>query len=258
MSWHIEDIKGQKREIAIAEDNKETSREQTETRMFGELVEEMRKNGSDLVAEVIEEKAEGLEDGRMWFMECTTGPLIEPGRGDTWTRTARRMGLSFNPDEHDTTRYKNRSNLTTETLISGLTLRSALLFCPLEGIEMYQFFRKISTKESAADIFHAVLNTLSGEIKSSLNMKSLNRLFRYLETKFNLQLGKIIVGLSSLEELELLLERRVPYLENFKVDIAKCRRDKSSCVELETVARTLPGEFCMLPLFCLNVNQIYL
>ena len=104
-------------------------------------------------------------------------------------------------------RYKKKNNLTRETLIRGFTLRSTLLFCPLEGIEMYHFFRKISnsTKESAADIFHAVLNTLSGEILNSLNIKSLNRFFRYLETKFNLQLGKIIVGLSSLEELELLL-----------------------------------------------------
>ena len=109
---------------------------------------------------------------------------------------------------------------------------------------MYQFFRKISnsSKESAADIFHAVLNTLSGEVKSSLNLKSLNRLFRHLETKFDLQLGKIMVGLSSLEELELLLERRVPYLENFKVDVAKCRRNKSSCVELESAANSIPGE----------------
>ena len=47
MSWHIEDSQGKKREIAMAEDNEETSREQTETRMFGELVEEMRKNLQD-------------------------------------------------------------------------------------------------------------------------------------------------------------------------------------------------------------------
>ena len=81
---------------------------------------------------------------------------------------------------------------------------------------------------------------------SSLNLKSLNRLFRYLETKFNLQLGKIIVGLSSLEELELLLERRVPYLENFKAAVSKCRRNKSSCVELETAASSLPGKVGLL------------
>ena len=175
-------------------------------------------------------------------MECTKGPLTELGRED-WTKKAETMGFSFNPDEHDGKKYENKNNLSRETLISGLTLRSALLFCPLEGIEMYQFFRKISnsSKESAPDIFQALLNTLSGEVTNSLNLKSLNRLFRFLETKFNLQLGKIMVGLSSLDELELLLERRVPYLENFKVEIAKCRRNKSTCGQLETAASSLPG-----------------
>ena len=152
--------------------------------------------------------------------------------------------MTFNPDEYDSKKYENKNDLSRETLISGLTLRSALLFCPTEGIEMYQFFRKLSNKhkESAANIFHAVLNTLSGEVTSSLNLKSLNRFFRYLETKFNLQLGKIMVGLSSLEELELLLERRAPYLESFKADVAKCGSNTSSCEELEMAARTLPGK----------------
>ena len=229
----------------------EISKVQTETRMFGDLVEKMKKNGSDLVTEVIKEKVNGTESGRIWYMECTDGLLTQLSAGESWTTKIERMGLTFNPDNHDTKEYATKNNLSSETLISGLRLRSALLFCPLEGIEMYQFFSKISAKESAADIFHAVINTLSGEIASSLNIKSLNRLFRYLQTKFNLQVGKIVVGLSSLEELEVLLERRMPYLENFREDVAKCRIDKNSCVKLETAARTLPGEseFCLVLLF---------
>ena len=215
--------------------------------MFGDLVQEKKRGGSDLVAEVIEEKAEGIEGDRIWYLECTEGPITELGREENWTIKAEKMNINFNPesDEYDSKKYEKLNNLSHETLISGLKLRSAVLFCPLEGIEMYQFFRKISNsnEESAADIFHAVLNTLSsGEVMSSLNIKSLNRFFKTLETMFNLQLGKIMVGLSSLEELELLLERRAPYLENFEAEIANCRRDERNCAELEKVARTLPGE----------------
>ena len=249
MTWHVEDNEGQKVEIRMPEDSldKNFIRERTETRMFGDLVQEKKRGGSDLVAEVIEEKAQGIEGDRIWYLECTEGPITELGRDENWTIKAEKMNINFNPesDEYDSKKYEKLNNLSRETLISGLKLRSAVLFCPLEGIEMYQFFRKISnsTEESAADIFHAVLNTLSsGEVMSSLNIKSLNRFFKNLETMFNLQLGKIMVGLSSLEELELLLERRAPYLENFEAEIANCRRDEKNCAELEKVARTLPGE----------------
>ena len=44
MSWHIEDSEGETREITMDKDNKELEREQTETRMFGDLVDKMKKS----------------------------------------------------------------------------------------------------------------------------------------------------------------------------------------------------------------------
>ena len=255
MSWHIEDSEGQEKKITRVEENSIIRKGRTETRMFGDL---LQKNGSKSLNTMIQEKANGIDSGYIWYLECTGGPMIELSRGEDWTSKAERMNISFNPDSiYDEDKYEAFNNLTKETLIKGLSFKSALLFCPREGIQMYQFFKKLAAEESAANIFHAVLNTLSsGEVKNSLNLKSLNRFFTYLESKFNLKLGKIVVGLSSLEKLEVLLGRKVPFLENFEADIATCRQDNGSCTALATMARTLPGKQFYFLLMCACSNRL--
>ena len=117
-----------------------------------------------------------------------------------------------------------------------------MLYCSSEAIEAYKFNIETIEKESVSTILQSTLNNMNGQILGQLNLKAVHRFYNILEKKFSLQLGRIVVALSSKSELKTLMARKVPYLTRFAKQINDCT-EMDKCKETESIMKDLPGKF---------------
>ena len=80
-----------------------------------------------------------------------------------------------------------------------------------------------------------VVNTIELEkVKEAENRNLIFGLYQYLEKTFNLQLGKILLGVSSPSELREMLMRKLPYIMSFSNEIELCFAN-NNCKSLENL-----------------------
>ena len=91
------------------------------------------------------------------------------------------------------------------------------------------------SKESLRTIIKVVVNTIELEkVKEAENRNLIFGLYQYLEKTFNLQLGKILLGVSSPSELREMLMRKLPYITPFSNEMELCFVN-NNCKSLENL-----------------------
>jgi hypothetical protein len=197
-----------------------------------------------------EEKTQSIDRRRSWYKtSCTKGQLLKVGSSAKIITLARSIdvtvaksnvgsGAWLSTDVDDG--HGTEQSPSDEDISTGLRLFFTLIYCSQEGIEMYTFFNQTISSESAPTILQTTMNMLRTPLKNAINSRSMNRLYGFLEDRFSLQLGKILVALSSMSELDILINRGAPYLAKFTDAIKNCKKD-DNCTEVESSAKSLPG-----------------
>ena len=125
--------------------------------------------------------------------------------------------------ELDINQYKlTEVNITSSVDIeTGLLVYSVMMVCPEETF-LWLFLHNLISKESADTLLLATVNTIMSE-KLSKHIKTLaGEFYLDLQRFFNLELGRILLSLSSLSELEDLLIQDLPFFTPYMGDIQQC------------------------------------
>ena len=87
-------------------------------------------------------------------------------------------------------------------------------------------------------IIKVTVNTIQlGKVKEVLNKNLLYEFYRHLEKRFNLQLGRILLSVSSQPELEAMLIKKLPYITPFSNEIDTCFIEKD-CNQLKQLIKS--------------------
>ena len=93
--------------------------------------------------------------------------------------------------------------------------------------------------QSRRAIIRTVVDTIkSGTIVNQESRKSLNDLYLFLEQQYDLQFGKVLLALSSMEELEEMMDKDWPFFAKYSQEVDLCLNG-TSCDSLNDVIATL-------------------
>ena len=115
-----------------------------------------------------------------------------------------------------------------EDITTGFMLTSAMVYCPKPVFTIYDFLRRLVTSETPRTIIQATVNTIQSEIiKEPDNQQRFYKFYTVLDKIFNFQLGKILLAISSLSQLEDMVTKDLPYITKYLEEIEKCLAGKS-------------------------------
>ena len=202
---------------------------------------EKKINGTtkNLKLTTIEVKTESIDEGSFWYKSiCPHVEMVNShfyGICDSIT-----IGIGL--DLPGNTNTIDNEDISDEAIREGFELYFTVLFCPVEGIQLYKFHEKLVTWQSAPTIIQTTVNNIgASSVKSSINLKSVNKFYKVIEDMFQLQLGKIVIAQSSQSELRILFSRRLPYLDRFGGEVEECT-ERDECEDLHRLVETLSGE----------------
>ena len=119
-----------------------------------------------------------------------------------------------------------------------MKIYSILAFCNPETLKLGKFLNDLVTKANLRTIIKAVVNTIDLEkVKEAENRNLLFGFYQYLEKTLNLQLGKILISVSSPSELMAMLMKQVPYIMQFSNEIEACFTNKD-CKNLQELVNS--------------------
>ena len=122
-------------------------------------------------------------------------------------------------------------NPTDEDIETGLRLHFFLSYCN-EATNIGVFLFDLVSSEAPSTILQATINTLqSGNVRSWLGKQMMVDFYRQLDKLFHLRLGKILLEISSLQQLEAMLAQGAPYLDAYRDEISRCVKE-NDCQEL--------------------------
>ena len=214
MSWHIQNSNGTRWNPKVANTDDTTAKimkEMTDLASF-----QKTKPPKDTYPK---QKSASLDANMKWYKTlCKVGQHITadtPMRQDgVETDLFSKMALTtqWPPSAN------SNANHSEEAIHQGFSLVSDLLYCSVEGIKIYQFYNKTLKTESLPTILQATINNLvRNRLSSYITLKSVARFYSFLEKQYDLQLGRVLVGLSTREELAVLMDRGLPFLTRWRV-----------------------------------------
>ena len=149
-----------------------------------------------------------------------------------YTQLIEQMG---NLSKSSTTENLNPSDEDIET---GLGLHFILSYCN-EATNIGVFLFDLVSSEAPSTILQATINTLqSGNVRSWLGKQMMVDFYRQLDKLFHLHLGKILLEISSVPQLEAILAQGAPYIDAYRDEISRCVKE-NDCQEL--VGFSSPG-----------------
>ena len=117
------------------------------------------------------------------------------------------------------------NKLTSHDLLHGVEFYYYLTHQTYETDRLRFFFINIIiSNESPGTIFQATINTLKPRvIRDKTNFEMVKLFYQKLEDIFDLQLGKILIALSTRDELEeMIMNMDPPYFVKYKEEILEC------------------------------------
>ena len=128
--------------------------------------------------------------------------------------------------------------ITREDIKTGLSIYAVFVYCS-ESVPLSQFLRSLLSTQSPRTIIKATVNTIaSDDIKENFNRKGLNLFYGALDKIFNFQLGKILLAISSPEEIKLLMNKERPYFAKYINEIDKCFNN-TNCMDVVSLINDL-------------------
>ena len=129
-------------------------------------------------------------------------------------------------------------SITEEDIETGLKMYYAILFCNKEALELRQFLENVVSTQSPRALLLAIVNTLQSQNISWRNKVFLGEIYGAVEKVFDLQLGKILIALSTPSQLISVMDHDLPYLSAYEKPIKRCLTD-GKCQEVRTLIGSL-------------------
>ena len=122
--------------------------------------------------------------------------------------------------------------ISREDYVMGFKIYSIIVFCNPETLKLGQFLYNLASEENLSTIVKATVNTIELErVEEMKNRKQLFGFYAHLEKALDLQLGRIILALSSPKELNEMLAMKLPFTMPYSREIETCFND-NECSEL--------------------------
>lgn len=134
----------------------------------------------------------------------------------------------------------NSSSFQSEDFLNGAKIFFATIFCPNSlSLELLSFFQRMVKSQSPRSVIKIVVDTIqSGDINNRESKKSVNELYLALEMEFDLQYGRVLLALSSKEELEEMLSKEWPFFGKYSQELTLCLNG-TRCDRLNDIIATL-------------------
>ena len=161
---------------------------------------------------------------------CSTGQI----KVESWRNPFEKITLGL-----PTVPYQG--NISTDDLVTGFKIYSILVFCNQETLKLGQFLYNIVSDTNLRTIIKSAVGTIElGRVKEWENKNLLFDFYRHLEETFNLQLGKILLAVSSPFELREMLIKKLPYITKFSNEIDSCLNN-GGCEQLKNLVGAQGG-----------------
>ena len=188
----------------------------------------------EIVMKAIEEKyVMGLKATRMIsYDECTNGQIKVVRGRNPFDKI--NLGLS---------KATYQGDITTEDYVTGYKIYSILVFCNPETLKLGKFLYNMVSDNNLRTIIKVAVNTIqSDRVKEVENKNLLFGFYQHLEKSFNLELGRILLAVSSPSELQAMLIKNLPYITPFSNEIEACFNNKD-CSALGNLVKGKLGLF---------------
>ena len=120
----------------------------------------------------------------------------------------------------------------------ALELYSKLLYCPRESQGAKQLIKNLLDEGNLATLLLATINTIqNSKIKDPTVWRGFRDVYEVLEVELGLLYGKIILAVSSMEEVGDILARDWPYLDAYRNEVDACL--KGDCSGVSTLVGDL-------------------
>ena len=135
---------------------------------------------------------------------------------------------------------ESSASLKNEDLYMGAKILFAMKFCPPQmSLRLLIFFKEMFKSQSSVSIIRTIVDTIqSGILEDEDSRSKLNELYLVVEEEFDLQYGKVLLALSSKEQIEELLGKDWPFFVKYSKEVDHCLRG-ISCDNLIDIIATL-------------------
>ena len=133
---------------------------------------------------------------------------------------------------------KSPNPFITEDIVTGLKLFSIMIYCS-ESVKLYKFLHEIFTTQSPRTLFKTIINTIqSDNIKESRNLASLEKIYEEIDNLFHLQLGKILLAISSPKQIHTMINNVFPPIYKY-IEMIKMCLNYSNCEDVNKLIKEL-------------------
>ena len=174
---------------------------------------------AEIIHETVKEKYAMMKSKTIDLDECVNGQIkIERGPFD-------KIDFGLKSTNFD-------GSISREDYVMGFKIYSIIVFCNSETLKLGQFLYNLASEENLSTIIKATVNTIELErVEEMKNRKQLFGFYTHLEKALDLQLGRIILALSSPKELNEMLSRKLPFTMPYSREIETCING-NECSEL--------------------------
>ena len=174
---------------------------------------------AEIIDETVKEKYAMMKSKTIDLDECVNGQIkIERGPFD-------KIDFGLKSTNFD-------GPISREDYVMGFKIYSIIVFCNSETLKLGQFLYNLASEENLSTIVKATVNTIELErVEEMKNRKQLFGFYTHLEKALDLQLGRIILALSSPKELNEMLSRKLPFTMPYSREIETCING-NECSEL--------------------------
>ena len=145
-------------------------------------------------------------------------------------------------------RIENVTSFQDVYFHSGTKIFVALTYCPHSlSLKLLTFFQGLVNSPSV--LIRTVVDTIQSGNSSGttdedrVSKKGLNNLYLTLEKKFSLQYGKVLLGLLSKNEIELMINKDWPFFATYSQELELCLNE-TTCRDLNGIIAT-PGKYIL-------------
>ena len=128
--------------------------------------------------------------------------------------------------------------VTEEDIQTGFMIYAVIIYCK-ESVALHQFLHNLLSTQSPRTIIQTTVNTIEfHQFKENVNKDNANEFYLALDRIFDLQFGKILLGILSQEQLERMISKGRPYFYKFESEIDNCLNGVT-CKELWEIIQNM-------------------
>ena len=125
-----------------------------------------------------------------------------------------------------------------EDIENGILINAIIDFCSATSRNLYIMFDRLVSENNSKELLQTTLNTILYTGMEQSSRKELHEFYIALDKTFGLQFGKILLAISTDEELRNMVDLELPFFANHTKALDMCLGGRE-CLEVRKVIQTL-------------------